>query len=79
MAVICGPWRTDSHGGFRYRLCSGNAANEEPEAQPEPTPEPPAPPERTKPPAIERVVITDRTNDLARKLIDSVFHEGETS
>lgn len=45
-----------------------------PESHPEPQPEP-TPPERKQPPAIERVVITDRTNAAARKLIESVFSE----
>lgn len=49
------------------------------EAQPEPQPETTPPAERKRPPAIERVVITDRTNEMARKLIESVFREGEPS
>jgi hypothetical protein len=76
MAHICGPWRTDFHGGFRYRMCSGDGANDAPEQESEITP---APPERKTPPAVECRPITDRTNEIARKLIDSVFTKGEPS
>lgn len=59
-------------------------SDEEPQqAEPETTPPPELPelPERKTPPASERVVITERTNEAARKLIASVFgaSEGEQS
>lgn len=83
MASICGPWRQDFHGGFRYRMCSGNSANAEPDPAPEPeiTPAEPQLPARKTPPACERRVNTEHTNQTARKLIESVFgtSEGETS
>jgi hypothetical protein len=75
MADGCGPWRTDFHGGFRYRMCSGDGANDAPEQESEISP----PPERKTAPAVECRPITDRTNEIARKLIDSVFNEGEQS
>ena len=74
-------WRAHVNFGGKWQWIGNMAPPDETpdaaqgDAQPETTP----PPERKNPPAIERVVITDRTNDLARKLIDSVFHEGETS
>ena len=82
----CGPWRDTWLG--RVRHCNNpllpEAATLEIERTPEPEPEPeadvtPALPPVKEPPAVERVVITERTTKIARKLIESVFTEGATS
>jgi len=57
-------------------------AEQQPDPAPEPPPEPTPPaertlPERKTPPDCERLVITERTNTVARKLVDSVFGPGK--
>ena len=79
----CGPWRETPVGTARH--CDHPLRVEAPEPSPskgpthkEPQREAELPPVK-EPPAAERVVITERTPKIARKLIESVFTEGATS
>lgn len=85
----CGPWRETALGQVRrcnnpllpeessfeiarpaVATSQNDATHEEPKREPEATP---ALPERKTPPADERVTISERENEAARRLVDSVF------
>lgn len=78
--ALWGPWQMDLSGGFWWRQgvssSTNGAANEDPSRNPQPEPTPELP-ERMTPLACEHVVMSDRRNEQARKLIDSVFGTSE--
>lgn len=78
--ILWGPWQTYDGCHF-FRTGVGNSTNLDPDEVPGEagTDDTTVPPAVTEPPAIERVVITQRTVSIARGLVEQALGESDGS